>query len=373
MFKKKLLILGLSCLMTIGAVGCGKKEEPTTAAVEDSKDYSINVSDNSMLDGNPADVEISKDGKVRSDLTGEWIDKNLARRKPVACTIENTNDAFPQSGVEHADVYYEMMEEGGIDRLVCIFTDYDNLKKIGPMRSVRYYMVRKMVEHQAFLVHWGKADNAIPDLEGYPGVEHYEIGDGVEGCFRDPDREGPHDAYITGEGINKIRSEMGYQLEKNENYKKMFHFNNEDTDLADGKAANKITTNMSDYSDGWFEYDSASKLYKRFMFGGPQIDAESGNQLTVKNIIVIFTYHGLYVCPDGEENVSGWIDVNTVGSGDGFYATNGKIIPITWKKGDDPKDVTQYYTADGKELLINPGKTWITYMQDDNKAGLKVE
>ena len=374
MIKKKLLILGLSAMMTFAAAGCGKKEEETTAAVQDSKEYSINVTESSMLNsGNLDDVDLSKDGKVRSDLTGEWIDKDLARRKPVACTIENTSDAFPQSSVERADIYYEMLEEGGIDRLVCIFTDYDDLTKIGPMRSVRYYMVRKVVEHQAFLIHWGKADNAIPDLQGYPGVEHYEIGDGVDGCFRDPDRVGPHDAYITGEGINKCRAEMNYQLDKNENYKKMFHFNTEDTELADGQTAKKISTVLNEYSDGWFEYDEATKEYKRFMFGGPQIDAESGNQLHVKNVIVIFTYHGLYVCPDGEENVSGWIDIDLVGSGDGFYATDGKIIPIKWKKGDSAQDVTEYFTEDGKELQINPGKTWITYMQDDNKAGLKVE
>ena len=102
MIKKKLLILGLSAMMTCAAVGCGKKEDETTAAVQDSKEYSIDVTDTPMLNsGDLSDVELSKDGKVRSDLTGEWIDKDLARRKPIACTVENTEIAFPQSGIEN--------------------------------------------------------------------------------------------------------------------------------------------------------------------------------------------------------------------------------------------------------------------------------
>ena len=377
MIKKKLLILGLSLMMTFGAAGCGKDKEDegaTEGTKESSKTYSINVSETPMLTGDLSNVEVSKDGKVRSDLTGEWIDKELARRKPIACTVENTEIAFPQSGIENADIYYEMMEEGGIDRLVCLFTDYDNIPKIGPMRSVRYYMVRKVVEHQAVLCHWGKAANANADLEGYPGVEHVDFNE-TEGGYR-VDRhlsEDWHGAYISGEAVNNWRSQQPYQLEKNEFYQKMLNFNATDTEPAGGETANKITTALSEASTGWFEYDPETKEYKRFMFGAPQIDDESGNQLHVKNIIVVFTYHGLYVCPDGSENVSGWIDVELVGSGDGFYASDGKIIPIKWEKGSDARDVTQFYTTDGQPLQINPGKSWITYMQEDNKAGLIVE
>ena len=61
------------------------------------------------------------------------------------------------------------------------------------------------------------------------------------------------------------------------------------------------------------------------------------------------------------------------GTGKGYYATNGKIIPITWEKGDAITGVTHYYTEDGKELHMNPGKTWVSVMQSDNEAGCVVE
>ncbi len=367
MIKKKLLVLGLAFMLSLGSTACGKKDE----AGEDTKNateasYTINPENTPKLEGDLADVEVSKDGKVRSDLTGEWIDKDLARRKPIACTINNIIDAMPQSSVEKADVIYEMLEEGGITRLLCIFTDYDDLEKIGPMRSARYYFLRKAVEHQAVLVHWGRADNILPDFDNYPGVEHVDF-NFEAGGFRSDDRPAPHNAYVSGATINNWRKNQVFQIDKNENYKKMFHFNNEDT-VPDGEDANKITTAFNEGRKPWFEYDPELKLYKRFQYGEPQIDKESGNQLMFKNVIIIFTYHGL--CAG--DNPSGWIDIELVGGGDGYYASDGKIIPIKWKK-DGYTDVTQYYTTDGEKLTINPGKTWITYLQDDNKEGCIVE
>lgn len=42
------------------------------------------------------ETETGKDGMARSYLTGEWIDADLAKKKPVAIMIGNTNDALPQ-------------------------------------------------------------------------------------------------------------------------------------------------------------------------------------------------------------------------------------------------------------------------------------
>ena len=48
-----------------------------------------------------------------------------------------------------------------------------------------------------------------------------------------------------------------------------------------------------------------------------------------------------------------------VGQGQGYYFTRGKMIPITWKK-DSHFKTTHYYDDKGNELLLNPGKTWIS-------------
>ncbi len=400
MIKKNLLILGLSAMMIFGAAGCGNQEETTTqattvetasttsasatTATKDLKEYTINVTETPMLcHGNLMDIEITKDGKIRSDLTGEWIDRDLAKRKPVACMINNLSVAMPQSGVGRADVIYEMLEEGGITRLMCIFTEYDDMDQIGPVRSTRAYYVRKAVEHQAFLVHWGRADNALADLHGYPGVEHANFNNDdiyepynepyVEGGYRlsRPGKAIEHTAYVSGKAINDFRATQPFQLEKNENYEKMFYFNKEDTEPTGGKDANVITTELSAYTQPWFEYDPETKLYNRFQYGGPHIDELTGEQLAFKNVIVLFATHSLCI-PERQNLERDAIDIELLGKGEGFYASDGKIIPITWEK-ETIYDVTHYYTEDGEMLKLNPGKTFISYMKDDNKEALVVE
>jgi hypothetical protein len=39
------------------------------------------------------------------------------------------------------------------------------------------------------------------------------------------------------------------------------------------------------------------------------------------------------------------------------------VIDITWKK-DNATAITHYYDASGKEITLNPGKTWISVIQN---------
>ena len=54
-----------------------------------------------------------------------------------------------------------------------------------------------------------------------------------------------------------------------------------------------------------------------------------------------------------------------IGTGDGYYLTNGKAIPITWSK-EDKLAPTYYYYADGTEVELNQGRTWVAQQEIDN-------
>ena len=51
-------------------------------------------------------------------------------------------------------------------------------------------------------------------------------------------------------------------------------------------------------------------------------------------------------------------DLKNIGSGSGYYITNGRQIPITWQK-DSRSAKTLYKTADGEDLFINPGNVYV--------------
>ena len=116
------LIMGLSLVIS----GCGKENQgamnlPATENMNTAVDLEL----------------VNHEGKVQSDLTGEWVDPAVNEQRPVAVMINNIGEAMPQSGIGQADVIYEMIVEGGITRLMAVFSDYSGLEKIGPVRSAR--------------------------------------------------------------------------------------------------------------------------------------------------------------------------------------------------------------------------------------------
>ena len=51
-------------------------------------------------------------------------------------------------------------------------------------------------------------------------------------------------------------------------------------------------------------------------------------------------------------------------SGKGYYLVNGKMEEITWEKGGLTSP-TRYFDANGKELVLNVGKTYIALVPSD--------
>lgn len=359
MNKKKLLITMTAFTMGLSMLtGCGKKDDTKTGT------YSVNVSQNSMIK-DTSGVALTRDGMVLNDLTGEWIDESFANKRPIAIMINNLKPAMPQSGIGNADIIYEMLVEGGITRLMAIFTDYSGLEKIGPVRSARHYYDRKALEYDAIYAHVGQSIYAEADFTAYPELDNLNglYGVGTVMYYRTSDRKAPHNCYTSAEGIEKGIEYEGYSTEKESGSDKMFKFNTEIKDIG-GTPANKITTAFNSGRKPWFEYNAEDGKYYRFQYDAPQIDEQTGNQLCFENVIIQFAPH----TPLEAE----LIDINWIGEGEGYYASNGQIIPIKWKKTSDGA-VTHFYNIDGTDLKLNPGKTWITVFPDNQKSDIIVE
>jgi hypothetical protein len=279
--------------------------------------------------------------------------------------INNLQPAIPQSGIGQADIIYEMLVEGGITRLMAIFTDYTGLEKIGPVRSARHYYDRKALEFDAIYAHVGQSIFAEADFEDYPNLDNLNglYGVGTVMFYRTSDRQAPHNCYTSSDGIVAGIEYEGYSTEHSSSYEKMFHFNAAVTDI-DGTPANKITTAYNSSRKPWFEYNAEDGKYYRFQYGDKQIDDQTGEQLSFENVIIQFAPHA----PLAEE----LIHIEWIGEGEGYYASNGEIIPIKWVKTSD-NSVTHYYNIDGTDLKLNPGKTWITVFPDDQKDDIIIE
>ncbi len=375
--NKKFITAILAASMCMASLaGCGSKEEATTKAEKAEAvtteadttpvDYDLKKEDTPMIYS--SDIELSKDGMVINTLTGEWMDESLANQRPVAIMINNLQPAIPQSGIEKADIIYEMLVEGGITRLMAVYSDFSGLDKIGPVRSARHYYDRKAIEHDAIYVHVGHSIYAEADFKEYANVLDHM--DGVNGVgtvmtFRSTDRKAPHNCYVSTDGILKGLEYSNISLEKKRDKEKMFRFYSSEVASIGGTPANKITTAYNSSRKPYFVYDSESGKYLRWQYGEPHIDRETGNQLAFENVIIQFI-------PCWDHFGNGLLDIDWITYGEGYYASNGEIIPINYhRKSFD--GVTHFYTKDGNELQMNPGKTFITVFPDDKKDNIIIE
>ncbi|HPD01337.1 MAG TPA: DUF3048 C-terminal domain-containing protein, partial [Acetivibrio sp.] len=76
-------------------------------------------------------------------------------------------------------------------------------------------------------------------------------------------------------------------------------------------------------------------------------------QLTTKNIIIQkVRNYGI------KDDTAGRQNIDDVGSGEGYFITNGKYIEITWSK-TSRSERTKYMDKQGNEIVLNLGQTWV--------------
>ena len=96
------------------------------------------------------------------------------------------------------------------------------------------------------------------------------------------------------------------------------------------------------------------------MSGKPNVDLETGEQYTAKNIIVYSVRN--YTLNDGEDK--GRQELDNIGSGSGYLITGGYAVPITWEK-ESHSEQTIYRYANGEEIVVNDGNTFIQICPSD--------
>lgn len=335
--------------------GCGKKKEEVATTTEAAAEPTINVSPVAAMES-PSDVNvIYKEGMVLSELSGEWIDESLRTQKPLCIMINNIIDAMPQSGISKADITYEFLVESGITRLMCVFKDYaTGIGKLGPVRSSRHYYAQVAEQLEGIYAHFGWSAVAEEYIKSRPGYENLN-GLELEGSvyYRDNSRVAPHNVYTDSEKIMLGIEKKGYNLNHSDSFHyNNFKFNTKDTALGTGNVANKVTTVFHSARKPWFEYNSEDGRYYRYQYDTAHIDAETGEQLSYKNIIVMYAAY---------QNVGDTILLDVIWNegGSGYYITDGEYEPITWSWTGEG---IQYKTADGKTLKMNPGNTYISVL-----------
>ena len=165
------------------------------------------------------------------------------------------------------------------------------------------------------------------------------------------DRSNYHDSYTNRERLEKFIKKEEYSLETEK--KLPLTYSSEDAVNLNGDSAEEIFIKYSVNSTCGYYYDEEERNYKRTRLGEFHIDRNTSETIRAKNIIILFVDNRLI---DGDKY--GRQQLQTTGGGNGYYISNGVKQDITWVKPLRTSQ-TRYLDADKKELVLNPGQTWI--------------
>lgn len=314
----------------------------------------------------PIAEEPNHENDVISRLTGLWVPKEIGTKRPIAFQFNNFKSVSNQWGISQADIVYECIVEGGITRLLGIGENFQG-DRIGSTRSARHYFVSIADEYNAIYIHYGGTKYARAKVKEL-GVDEIDGNSNMDTVvfYRDKSIKAPHNAFATQNGIQKGIEMKKFKTEYSEEDQAHFSFYQEDTDLISNEKAEKVTLHFSAYTTPYFTYNASDKLYYRYQFGGEHKDSNTGKQLTFKNIIVQFV-------KEWNIDKKGYQTMDlTDATGKGIYITNGRTVPITWKK-NEAKHFMRYYDETGAELTINPGKTYITLFPNNRTDDVKID
>lgn len=339
-----------------------------------------------------ASLPKTKECPINGEMFTDIEEDIWSKRRPVTAIIENHADSRPPSGISNADVVYEAVAEGGITRFLGVF--YCGVAagevNIAPVRSARVYFINWAAEYgeNPIFMHVGGANDfsgfgdTIREAQALELLEKmgwrtprgndfdtiYDSGFPV--FWRNYERLGrevatEHTMMASLDAAYKQAEKRGFdEREGAKLWSKGFDlWKFDDGDASSSPDAETISfkfwDNKPEYNVRW-EYDKENNKYLRYTAGKKHEDLETGEQLSTKNVVILFVkergpvdnnFHMLYT---------------TIGEGDALVFQNGEVINATWEK-DSAEGRTLLYDDKGKEISFVRGKIWFEAVPAGNE------
>ena len=315
----------------------------------------------------PPDVSVSKSAPPKPapqpvvwPLTGVATDK-VVDRPALAIKIENSRDARPQTGLEYADMVWEEVVEGGITRFVAVFNSQIPAQVL-PVRSARP-MDPEIVAPLGGILAYSGAQPQFIDMINASGVQSVIMDRGDAGFTRDRSRRAPHN--VLGDPQTFLAQAHGDRKSPPPAQFRFAEKVGKGTASSSGSAANHLNVVMSGIQRTVWDWDAPSGTYVRSDGATPSVST-TGARLASRNVLVLGVqmHNTQWRDPAGNPVP----ETNLNGTGNGFVASGGKYVPITWSKASTA-DLLVLKGADGKEVKLDPGNTWVELVPTNAGGG----
>ena len=351
-------IVAVAVILLVILISCSKGEPPELAVSTPTPSARISVTPKVTPTAKPT-PEPTPEPSAKNPLTGEVLEEALANVRPFTLAINNIVDSIPQCGTADVDILYEMLAEGGISRMLAVFSQLPEDGVFGSIRSIRPYFIDIAMAYDGILVHAGGSVPAYTDIAN----KHVENIDGVNGLFADQiyyrDTGRLYSGYAweqclftSSKLILEYLPQLGYRTEHEGDeafdYRMSFR---EDGAPANGETARSVNVTFQGGKRTDFSYNETDGVYYVRQYSRDYVDGNTNEKVGFTNVLVLN-------CDTVNTGDSlGHIDIKTTGSGTGYYASGAAIEEISWSRDENAPFV--YKNAEGEELQFGVGKSYI--------------
>lgn len=296
-------------------------------------------------------------------LTGEPLSEPCTNR-PFTVSINNVKGAMPRHGVGQADILYEMLVEGGATRCLAVYMDITEVETIGSVRSARNNFIDLSRALGAVFIHAGGSAYANQEMKELNYDHINGLGGGTGDTFyRDSNRLNAgyareHTLFSSGSKLLSLAQKRGFAVTQPEGADYGLQFSQDAT--PDGTAAGSITVKFGAYKKTTtMTYSADTGLYHGYQHDMDIVDGNTNEKEGYRNVFVMFADHKLV---DGKYQFA-----DLLGSGDGYFACGGQIVPIRWnhENADDP---FTYTLTDGTPLVQGIGSSYVAIVPTGSRV-----
>jgi hypothetical protein len=311
-------------------------------------------------------TSIASAGQISADrnrLTGELIaDPSLLRRRPIAVKISNAPAKYtrPQSGLGQADLVYEHVTEGSITRFTAVLYG-QTPPKVGPIRSARLIDLELPAMYDAALAYSGSSIGVSRKLFDSDFRDRI-LRTNVAGYYRTGENKPyEHTLYARPEQLWGVLDSRGLNQAPRFNSTMVFG----EMTPPGGQPATSLTVRYLKFTTIEWRYDPVSGHYERWADGVEHLDANSGDQISAANVVILLAPHRQdeTICEyqSGGRCLAHSTEIQLWGSGQALLLRDGQAYDVTWSR-PLRHDVLTLLDGAGRPFPLQIGNTWFQVM-----------
>jgi hypothetical protein len=254
--------------------------------------------------------------------------------------VDNVLGAFPQAGLNDADLVYVEQVEGGLTRLAAVFSSRLP-RRIGPVRSARTDNIQLLQQFGRPAIAFSGANDLVLRAVRSAALRSVDVDIVPSAYERVAGHPAPHNLFIADPAA-LVRA--GHP-----DGAKFIELTFADQVTGGRPAARAVVTFRA--AQLQFDYVNSSRRWQVSQDGAPKVLAD-GNRVEAGTVIL----QEVQTLQDPNGHITPFNQ--SIGGGPSAVLRDGRVLRGTWRRSTVAAG-THYRDADGKDIALRPGVTWI--------------